>query len=292
MTDPIASDEPVTGRCQAIVGPWTHGEHVNEATLQAIRLEWFETWLKDAPTGKADTSTPLHLFENGASGWVDSAARPLSSDARTYYLGDGSLTTDKPADRGSDTLTWSTATAANTLTCTTAPLTEPALLDGPTDVTLYARSTTPETELSAELSIVAPDGTVTKQADGILLGSQRALDTKESWYGENGTLLKPIHPFTQASQRPVPPGETTRYDISLLSNFTRIPAGCHIRISIDSRPPADFHFPVAPTPQGSADLAGGVHTVERSAQAASFVNLPLTAPSSATPSREDRGPSS
>ncbi|MDV9170983.1 CocE/NonD family hydrolase [Streptomyces sp. W16] len=292
LTDPIAPGEAVTGRYQAIVGPWTHGEHVNEATLQAIRLEWFDTWLKNAPTGMADTSTPLHLFENGASSWVDSAAWPLSSDARTYYLGDSSLTTDKPTGQGSDTLTWSTATAANTLTYTTAPLTRAALLDGPTDVTLYARSTTPETELSAKLSIVAPDGTVTKQADGILLGSQRALDTQESWYGENGTLLKPSHPFTQASQRPVTPGQTTRYDISLLSNFTRIPAGYRIRISIDSQPPADFHFPVAPTPQELANLAGGVYTVERSPQAASFVNLPLTTPSSATPSGEDWGPSS
>jgi len=292
LTDPIASGEPVTGRYQAIVGPWTHGEHVNEATLQAIRLEWFETWLKNAPTGMADTSTPLHLFENGASSWVDSAAWPLSSDARTYYLGDGSLTTGKPAGQGSDTLTWSAATAANTLTYTTAPLTKAALLDGPTDITLYARSTTPETELSAELSVVAPDGTVTKQADGILLGSQRALDTQESWYGGNGTLLKPGHPFTQASQRPVTPGQTTRYDISLLSNFSRIPAGYRIRMSINSQPSADFHFPVTPTPQESANLTGGVYTIERSPQAASFVNLPLTTPSSATPSREDWGPSS
>jgi predicted acyl esterase len=292
LTDPISSDDPVTGRYQAIVGPWTHGEHVNEATLQGIRLEWFDTWLKNAPTGMANTSTPLHLFENGANTWVDSAAWPLSSDARTYYLGNGSLTPGKPTDEGSDTLSWSAATTANTLTYTTAPLTKAALLNGPTDVTLYAKSTTPETELSTKLSIVAPDGTVTKQADGILLGSQRALDTEESWYGDNGTLLKPAHPFTQASQHPVTPGQTTRYDISLLSNFTKIPAGYRIQISINSQPPADFHFPVAPTPQELANLAGGSYTVERSPQAASFVNLPLTTPSSATPSDTDWGPSS
>ncbi|WP_369191638.1 CocE/NonD family hydrolase [Streptomyces sp. R08] len=292
LTKPITSGEAVTGRYQAIVGPWTHGEHVNEETLQAIRLEWFDTWLKNAPTGMANTSTPLHLFENGANTWVDSAAWPLSSDAKTYYLGDGSLTPGKPKTQGSDSLAWSAATAANTLTYTTAPLTKAALLNGPTDVTLYAKSTTPEAELSAKLSIVAPDGTVTKQADGILLGSQRALDTGESWYGSNGSLLKPSHPFTQASQRPVTPGQTTRYDISLLSNFTRIPAGYHIQISVNSQPPADFHSPVAPTPQELANLAGGVYTVEHSPQAASFVNLPLTTPSSATPSRDNWGPSS
>nr|WSY57287.1 hypothetical protein OG999_48955 [Streptomyces sp. NBC_00886] len=116
----------------------------------------------------ADTSTPLHLFENGANPWVDSAAWPLSSDARASYLGDGSLSADKPTARGSDTLSWRTATASNTLTHTTEPLDKAALLDGPTDVTLCAGSTTPETELTAKLSIVAPDGTVTKQADGVV----------------------------------------------------------------------------------------------------------------------------
>jgi predicted acyl esterase len=292
LTAPITPGEPVTGRYQAIVGPWTHGEHVNESTLQAIRLKWFDTWLKKAPTGMAATSTPLHLFENGANTWIDSAAWPLSLAARTYYLGGGSLTAAKPAGQGSDSLSWGEATAANTLTYTTAPLTQTALLNGPADVTLYAKSTTVETELSATLNIVAPDGTVTKQADGILLGSQRALDTQESWYGKNKALLKPSHPFTQASQQPVTPGQTTQYDISLLPNFTKVPAGYRIQITINSQPPADFHLPVAPTPQQLANLAGGRYTVERSTQAASFINLPLTSPNSAIPSNESWGPTS
>ncbi|MER7182090.1 CocE/NonD family hydrolase [Streptomyces hyaluromycini] len=292
-TAPIRAGEPVTGRYQAIVGPWTHGEHVDEAALQAIRLEWFETWLKDAPTGMADTSTPLHLFENGAGSWTDSAAWPLSPRARTYYLGNGSLTAARPAEQGDDRLSWAaSSTSDGTLTYTTAPLTEAALLDGPADVTVYAEATTTETELSATLSIVAPDGTVTKQADGVLLGSQRAVDTEQSWYGANGTLLKPVHPFTQASQRPVTPGRTTRHDISLLPSLTRIPAGYRIRISLTSGPPADFHYPVSPTPRQLADLAGGVYTVERSADAASFVNLPLTSPGTAHPSESSWGPAS
>ncbi|WP_329544107.1 CocE/NonD family hydrolase [Streptomyces sp. NBC_01356] len=292
FTDPIAPGDPVTGRYQAIVGPWTHGEHVNEATLQAIRLEWFDTWLKNAPTGMAATSKPLHLFENGANTWIDSSAWPLSLDARTYYLGNGSLTATKPTEQRSDSLSWGASTAGNTLTYTTAPLADTALLNGPADVTLYARSTNVETELTATLNIVAPDGTVTKQADGILLGSQRAVDTGESWYGKNKALLKPSHPFTQASQQPVTPGRTTRYDISLLPNFTRIPAGYRIQVTINSQPPADFHFPVSPTPQQLANLTGGLYTIERSAEAASFVNLPLTSPGAAAPSNDNWGPAS
>ncbi|MGW7421660.1 CocE/NonD family hydrolase C-terminal non-catalytic domain-containing protein [Streptomyces sp. NPDC054813] len=198
----------------------------------------------------------------------------------------------RPSAAGRDRLTWPAASSANTLTYTTAPLTRAAVLDGPTDVTLYAESTTPETELTATLDIVAPDGTVTKQADGILLGSRRALDSRDNWYGDNGTLLKPGHPFTRASQQAVVPGRTTRYDISLLSNLTRIPVGHRIQIVIDSQPPAGFHASLMPTPQEQADLAGGIYTVERSPRAASFVNLPLTSPDSFTTSPVNWGPSS
>ncbi len=291
LTQPITSGEAVTGRYQAIIGPWTHGEHVNEETLQAIRLEWFDTWLKNAPTGMANTSTPLHLFENGADTWVDSAAWPLSSDAKTYYLGDGSLTPGEPKEQGGDSLAWSAATAANTLTYTTAPLTKAALLDGPTDVTLYAKSTTTEAELSAKLSIVAPDGTVTKQADGILLGSQRALDS-----GRAGTAP------TAASSSPVTPSHRHRSARSPRAGRPATTSRC-CPTSPRSRPvtesssastanPGRLPLPVAPTPQELANLTGGVYTVEHSPQAASFVNLPLTTPSSATPSRDNWGPSS
>ncbi|MFJ5265286.1 CocE/NonD family hydrolase [Streptomyces sp. NPDC088387] len=292
LTGPITRSDAVTGRYQAIVGPWTHGEHVDEPTLQSIRLRWFETWLKNAPTGMAATSTPLHLFENGANRWVDSAAWPLSADTRTYYLGAGSLTTAKPAGRGRDSLAWAAATPGNTLTYDTAPLTGPSLLNGPAAVTVHAASTTAETQLSATLSIVAPDGTVTKQSDGVLLGSGRAVDRGESWYGGNGALLKPSHPFTKASGRPVVPGATTRYDIALLPGFTEIPAGYRIRVALTSRTPADFHYPVSPTPQQLSALAGGVYTIERSARAASHINLPLTSTRAAHPSAQNWGPGS
>ena len=127
------------------------------------------------------------------------------------------------------------------------------MLDGPSDLTVYASSTTTDVELTATLNVLASDGTVVKQADGVLLGSQRALDPAQSWYGANGTLLHPGHPFTEASPQPVVPGRTTRYDISLLANFTLIPAGDRIQVVVTSQPPANFHTVLAPTPQESAE---------------------------------------
>jgi uncharacterized protein len=297
LTAPISAREPVTGRYQAIVGPWTHGENVNGATLQNLRLEWFDTWLKHEPTGMADTRTPLHIFENAgaantAGRWVDTAAWPPSPHTVTYYLGDGTLVANKSADAGQDTLTWAAATTSDSLTYTTAPSSRASVLDGPSDVTLYASSTTADAELSATLNVIAADGTVLKQADGVLLGSQRYLDPSTSWYGQDGALLQPSHPFTLASRQPVVPGSVTRYDIALLPDFTRIPAGARIQVVLTGQPSAGFHTRLAPTPQELVQLTGGIYTVERGAYGASRLDLPLAAADAFETSPTDWGPQS
>jgi hypothetical protein len=238
----------------------------------------------------ANTSTPLHLFENNANQWTDTAAWPPSSAAQTYYLGKGTLGQLPSPFPATDSLAWAPASSSNQLTYTSSPLAKAEVLDGPSDVTVYAAANTTDTELSATLNIVAPDGTVTKQADGVLLGSRRAVDPTTSWYGQGGTLLQPNHPFTLAAAKPVTPGATTRYDISLLSNLTLIPAGYRIQLVLTSQTPPGFHFPVVPTPQELAALAGGSYTIGEGGLTASALNLPLTAPGTFTTSPTDWGP--
>lgn len=292
LTAPITAHEATTGRYQAIVGPWTHGENVDGVPLENQRLEWFDTWLRHEPTGMADTRTPLHIFENTAARWVDTAAWPPSTRAAAYYLGAGTLSTSKPYSAGRDTLVWAAASTANALTYTTAPLPKATVLDGPSDVTVYASATTPETELSATLNMLAPNGSVLKQADGVLLGSQRGLDRGTSWYGQDGVLLSPSHPFTQHSGQSVPPGRTTRYDIALLPNFTLIPEGARLQLVLTSQPPAGFHTTLALTPSELAHLAGGQYTVERGTLGASRLDLPLAPAGSFTTSPTNWGPAS
>jgi uncharacterized protein len=292
LTAPITAHEPVTGRYQAIVGPWTHGENVNGAVLEGIRLEWFDTWLKGEHTGMASTVTPLHIFENTASQWVDTAAWPPSPSASAYYLGTGAtLSARAPASHGSGTLLWAPATAGNSLTYTSAPLARASVLDGPSDLTVYASSTTTDTEFTATLNVLSPAGTVVKQADGVLLGSQRALDPEQSWY-ERGVLLQPAHPFTRDSQQAVVPGQITRYDISMLANFTLIPAGDQIQVVLTSQPPANFHLPLAPTPQELAHLTGGTYTIDYGPATASVLDLALASPCQFKPSPTNWGPPS
>jgi predicted acyl esterase len=241
----------------------------------------------------AGTAAPLHIFENTANQWVDTAAWPASAAASTYYLGaGGTLSAGQPTSGGTGTLSWAPATAANSLTYTSAPLTQDAVLDGPSDLTVYASSTATEVELTATLNVLSPTGAVVKQADGVLLGSQRKVDQAQSWYSQCSVLLQPAHPFTAASQQPVVPGRTTRYDISLLANFTLIPADDRIQVVLTSQPPANFHAPLTPTPQELTTLAHGTYTIDSGAATPSVLDLPLAAPGQFNASPVNWGPSS
>ena len=67
---------------------------------------------------------------------------------------------------------------------------------GPIGATLYASSTTTDTEWVVQLSDVAPDGTATALTSGLLEGNQRALDPSMSWYGagrQATAALSPVH---------------------------------------------------------------------------------------------------
>jgi len=93
---------------------------------------------------------------------VDTAACPPSPAAATYYLGARTLGTSKPASAGTDTLSWAPASTANSLTYTSAPLTKPAVLDGASDLTVYAQSSATDVELTATLNVLSPTGAVVR----------------------------------------------------------------------------------------------------------------------------------
>ncbi|MFI9381934.1 CocE/NonD family hydrolase [Kutzneria sp. NPDC052558] len=290
LNSPVTAGQSVTGRYQAIVGPWTHGAHTNEDVLNNIKKEWFDTWLKGAPTGMANTSTPLHLFQNGASRWVDSAAWPPSLGTSTYYLNaGGTLTSTPPTAAGTDTIYWSMPWFPATYN--SPPVSQDAVLDGPISASIYLSSTTPEAEVSATVNLVAPTGVVTKQSDGILLGSMRNLDASHSWYGSSGALIQPAHTFTQATQQFLTANSTVKLDIALMPNFSVIPAGYRIQLVLTTQPPS-YHVPLTLTQTQTNNLNFGVYTISRAPQAASSVTLPLASPSMFTTSPVNWGPSS
>ncbi|HEY2702009.1 MAG TPA: CocE/NonD family hydrolase [Pseudonocardiaceae bacterium] len=291
VTAPVTPGESVTGRYQAIIGPWTHAENVNGDVLNEIKEDWFDTWLKGSPTGMANTSTPLHIFENNATRWVDTAAWPPSPATSTYYLGNnGSLTASPPTTAGVDNLYYSYPWFP--LSYTTAPLSQTTVLDGPIDVSLNLSSTTADAFVAATVNLIAPTGAVTKLGDGALLASQRSLDTQQSWYGTGNTLIKPAHPYTQASQSLLTPNQSVKMDISVLPNFTVIPAGYYLQVQLSSQAPSNFHLPLTPTPPQTSHLNGGTFTVSHGPATASSITLPFASPNAFTTSPVNWGPSS
>ena len=291
VTAPITAGEPVTGRYQAIVGPWTHAENTSGDVLNQLKEAWFDTWLKGSPTGMADTTTPLHIFENNATRWVDTAAWPPAPSTGTYYLNNaGSLTTAPPTTAGTDNLYY--AFPWFPATYNSPALSQDRVLDGPIDVSLYVTSTTPDALVAATVNLVAPTGAVTKLGDGSLLASMRALDTQQSWFGTGNTLIKPVHPFTQASQSLLKPNQTVKMDISVLPNFTLIPAGDRIQVVLSSQAPSNFHLPLTPTPQQTGNLNFGQFSISHAAQTASSITLPLASPGAFSTSPVNWGPSS
>ncbi|MGH2727156.1 MAG: CocE/NonD family hydrolase, partial [Actinomycetota bacterium] len=96
---------PVTGRYQLLMGPWFHVQYGEGLSLDPILLEWFDTWLKDMPTGMADDPAPFHTFEMASGRLLDVARYPIEeATPSTLFLGaGGTLTSSPPATAtGSD----------------------------------------------------------------------------------------------------------------------------------------------------------------------------------------------
>lgn len=306
---PLRAGTGASGRYQAIVGPWFHGERVGDA-LRPLVLEWFDTWLKGAPTGMADTVKPLHWFIVGADRWIDSATYPLTDRVRSFRLSPGSLNEASSAitcpesapdtGRCSEPLLWAPAfEGESALTFTSQPLDAPLIIAGPGTVTVYLKSTRPEVELTATLFAVSSDEVETKISDGAQLGSQRALDPASSWYSSDGTLIRPSHYFTRDKISPVPLGQPVRLDIELTPAAIRIAPGQRLRLKLTSQPAPDFHQfwktvqipdPLSPTPEELTNLTGGIYTILYGGEPSSVVNLSIASDADIAASPIDWGP--
>jgi putative CocE/NonD family hydrolase len=162
-----------------------------------------------------------------------------------------------------------TEAGPGSLTYTSPPFARSTVIGGPIDATIYATSTRPDTELVATLEDVAPNGTSTPITTGALLGSLRAVDRANSWFAADGRPLLPYHPYTLASQRPVPAGKITRFDIEIRPTFAQLDTGHRLRLTLTT---SDLPT-LLPTAQAAADLAGGVYEVQRNRAAASYIEL-------------------
>jgi len=185
---------------------------------RAIQLRWFDYWLKGIPNG-VDREAPVRLFMMGENRYRDFDSWPPDGiQVQEYYFhssrganslaGDGTL--DRSAPKGKervDSYTYDPANPVPTLggnNCcreaivtegpydqrpierrddvliyTSKPLDEPLTVVGPLTVKLWASSSAPNTDFTAKLVDVYPDGRAINISSGILRAPLR--DGFETW---------------------------------------------------------------------------------------------------------------
>lgn len=202
--------------------------------------------------GVAWEGAAVRYFLMGANAWRESEAwPPPEGRAQRFYLhsqggansarGDGGLsgvapTGSQPADRylydparpvpseGGPTLQGQVGLpgprdqraieARDDVLCyTSEPLAAPLTVAGPVRVALWAATDAPDTDWTAKLVDVHPDGRAVSLCDGIIRARFRE------------SLNEP---------RPVRPGEAACYAIDLASTAYRFPAGHRVRLEISS----------------------------------------------------------
>ncbi len=259
--------------------------------LHEDMLRWYDYWLKDIETGIMDDA-PVRIFVMGDNRWRDEQEWPL---ARTHYTrwylhsaggantraGDGTLSTvppdpNEPQDQfiydpadpaptlGGNTLiidygVFDQSPAENrpdVLVYTSDPLPFDLELTGPISVTLYAATTAADTDFTAKLVDVRPDGYAHNVQDGIVRARYRTSVREPS---------------------PIIPGRVYQYAIDLWATSHVVKAGHRVRVDISSSnfPRFDRNPNTGAALGADARLETARQTVHHSAQYPSHITLPV-----------------
>jgi uncharacterized protein len=210
------------------------------APLSETKLAWFDHWLKDIDNGVA-SDAPVRVYVMN-QGWRHEQEWPLAGTEFTrFYLhsagranslsGDGRLSRDTPASQEPDVFLYNPLNPVPTvgaggiydqrpvearsdvLVYSTPPLAEPLEVTGPVTVVLHASSSAPDTDFTAKLVDVAPNGYAANLCDGII----------RARYHNSGA-----HPELMQ------PGEPYEFTIDLMGTGNLFRAGHQIRLEIAS----------------------------------------------------------
>ena len=255
---------------------------------EALIVEWFDYWLKNRPTGVL-ARAPVRLFVMGANTWRDEREWPLARAVNTpFYLhsggrantlgGDGTLGRTAPATEPPDRFTYDPAKPVPTgarggysrspsdqreveqrpdvLVYTSPVLDAPIEVTGPIPLELWAASSGTDTDFTAKLVDVQPDGTARALTDGVLRARYRRSKTTP-------VLLTPGQP------------ELMTIDVGATSNVFL--AGHRIRVEISSSNfPRFDRNPNTGAPFGeSAELRVVTQTILHDTQHPSRLILPV-----------------
>ncbi len=277
--------EPTSGGC----GDIDFGDNAR-IELHHYLLRWFDHWLQDIDSG-ITTDPPVYIFVMGENRWREESEWPLARTNYTaFYLhsqgsantrsGDGSLSTvppgEQPADQfvynpedpvptaGGNTLIIDYGVAdqgfiedrSDVLVYDSGPLEHDLEITGPLKMELYASSSSVDTDFTAKLVDVRPDGYAHNLQDGIIRARYRTSAAQPSF---------------------IEPGRVYRYTIDLGSTSHVIKAGHRIRVDVSSSNfPRFDRNPNTGAPLGvDSRLESAQQTIHHSAIFPSRVILPV-----------------
>jgi hypothetical protein len=264
------------------------------APVRGYQLDWFDYWLREDHPAPAFEHPPVRIFVMGINQWRDEQTWPLERARQTrYYLtsrngansieGDGALVLQPQRD-GEDSFTYDprypVPTTGGAVCCnprvfpwgpmdqrsvemrddvllySTAPLRQDVEVTGNITVVLHVSTTAPDTDFTAKLVDVFPDGHARILCDGILRLRYRDGLTKAK-LATAGT----IYPIS------IPAGVT--------SNVFR--AGHRIRIEVSSSnfPRFDRNPNTGRPIAGEREIRVAHQTVLHGKQHPSYVLLPV-----------------
>jgi putative CocE/NonD family hydrolase len=225
------------------------GDDAGPAVVNEWQLRWLDCWLKGRDSGVLAAPVTAYVLNDGwhdFDGWPPSHSEPAewylhSSGRANSRFGDGVLSTDPPGDDPPDVFVYDPLAPVaslgghsccdetltpmgprsqagvevwgDVLVYTTEPLAEDLTLLGDASLILHAASSALDTDFTARLCVVDPEGESVNLQEGIVRARfRRSTETPE--------LLTP--------------GRVEEYRIALGPVGARIPAGHRLRLNVSS----------------------------------------------------------
>jgi putative CocE/NonD family hydrolase len=261
--------------------------------LNHLYLRWFDYWLKGMDNGVA-TEPPVKIFVMGENYWRFENEWPLARTSYTNYyihsagranstLGDGTLSTQAPKNEKDDTFTYDPRQPAPSMggnvCCSVVPsgpwdqrpvelrddvliytapaVTEPLEVTGPIAMNLFSATSAADTDWTAKLVDVHPNGYAQNIQSGIVRARYR---------GGAGRPADPIQP-----------GRVYEYTIDMWATSHVFLPGHRVRLEISSSdfPRFDRNLNTGEDPSTGTRMAIARQTVHHTAQHPSHLVLPV-----------------
>jgi putative CocE/NonD family hydrolase len=257
---------------ELIVGPWTRHDALSTRRARGLLvrsvLDFLDRKLRQLPGDAA----PVRVFVHGSDRWLELPEWPppeavplvlyLRSEGQANGLvGDGGLSREAPPPReptdrfvcdpedpvpstdlrgvsrsGPEDLRPVEA-RSDVLCYTSAPLEEELDVVGGVELVLFAESSAPDSDFTAKLVDVAPDGRAVGCCEGIVRARWRGDGAGPTWLTA-GTPRRFDVDLTATARR-FPAGHSIRLEVSS-ANFPRFDRNSNTRSEPEAAPPEDF----------------------------------------------------